>query len=157
MIVDVTHCAPGARAEVYAELGTEVPIVASHVGADELHPTVYNLKRHEIEHIAASGGAVGIIFMNYWLGHLEPDPVNLDAGLGNIWLTAKYIHDVTESWDHVMLGTDFDGFTDPPNDLRDSSQMPRVTEMLLRKDVSEEDVKKIIGGNAQRVLDLGWR
>ena len=102
--------------------------------------------------------------MNYWLGHLEADPVNLeadpvnlDAGLGNIWLTAKYIHDVTGSWDHVMLGTDFDGFTDPPNDLRDSSQMPRVTEMLLRKGVSEEDVKKIIGGNAQRVLDLGWR
>ncbi|MEK6253656.1 MAG: dipeptidase [Gemmatimonadales bacterium] len=157
MIVDVTHCTPGARAEVYAELGTDVPIVASHVGADELHPTVYNLKRHEIEHIAASGGAVGIIFMNYWLGHLEPDPVNLDAGLGNIWLTAKYIHDVTGGWDHVMLGTDFDGFTDPPNDLRDSSQMPRVTEMLFRNGVAEEDVRKILGGNAQRVLDLGWR
>ena len=84
--------------------------------------------------------------MNYWLGHLERDPVNLDAGLGNIWLTAKYVHDVTGSWDHVMLGTDFDGFTDPPDDLRDSSQMPRVTEMLFRKGVSEEDVKKIIGG-----------
>lgn len=157
MVVDVSHCTPQARDVVYARLGTDVPIVASHVGADELHRTVYNLKRDEIEHIAASGGAVGIIFMNYWLGHLEPDPADLDIGLGNIWRTASYIHDVTGNWDHVMLGTDFDGFTDPPDNAKDSSQMPRVTDMFLRKGVSEEDVKKIVGGNAQRVLDLGWR
>ena len=35
--------------------------------------------------------------------------------------------------------------------------MPRVTEMLFRNGVGEEDVRKILGGNAQRVLDLGWR
>lgn len=157
MVVDVSHCTPGARADVYAEIGTEAPIVASHVGADELHATVYNLKRYELERIAASGGAVGIIFMNYWLGHLESDPADLDIGLGNIWRTASYIHDVTGNWDHVMLGTDFDGFTDPPDDAKDSSRMPAITAMFLRKGVSEEDVKKIIGGNAQRVLELGWR
>jgi hypothetical protein len=35
--------------------------------------------------------------MNYWLGHLDPDSDNLDTGLGNIWLTAKYVHDGPES------------------------------------------------------------
>ena len=52
-----------------------------------------------------------------------------------------------------MLGTDFDGFPDPPDNVKDSSQM----DMFLRKGVSEEDVKKVVGGNAQRVLELGWR
>jgi microsomal dipeptidase-like Zn-dependent dipeptidase len=157
MVVDVSHCTPAARSEVYAEVGTDAPIVASHVGADELNSSVYNLKRYEIERIAESGGAVGVIFMNYWLGHLEPDPADLDIGLGNIWQTASYIHDVTGSWDHVMLGTDFDGFTDPPNNVKNSSELPRITHMFLRKGVSEEDTKKVLGGNAQRVLELGWR
>jgi microsomal dipeptidase-like Zn-dependent dipeptidase len=157
MVVDVSHCTPAARSEVYAEVGTDAPIVASHVGADELNSSDYNLKRYEIERIAATGGAIGVIFMNYWLADPGSDPSNQDLGLENIWRTASFIHDVTGNWDHVMLGTDFDGFTDPPNDVKDSSQMPRVTEYLLEKGVDEKDVKKVLGGNAQRVLELGWR
>ncbi len=56
-----------------------------------------------------------------------------------------------------MLGTDFDGFTDPPDDVEDASRMPDVTRMLLERGVSEADVQKILGGNAQRILETGWR
>ena len=69
----------------------------------------------------------------------------------------EHIHEVTGSWDHVVLGTDFDGFTDPPDDVQDASQVGKVTQMMLDKGVPEADVKKVLGGNAQRVLELGWR
>ncbi len=55
------------------------------------------------------------------------------------------------------MGTDFDGFTDPPDDVRDASHLGRVTAMLLDRGVPEPDVLKILGGNAQRVLEAGWR
>ena len=58
--------------------------------------------------------------------------------------------------DHVGIGTDFDGFADPPYDLHDASQMPRLTQRLLSDGHSEERVKKILGGNAWRVLREGW-
>jgi len=56
----------------------------------------------------------------------------------------------------VGLGTDFDGFTTPPEDLKDASEMPRLTQRLLVEGYGEERVKKILGGNALRVLREGW-
>ena len=61
------------------------------------------------------------------------------------------------SWDHITIGTDFDGFTDPPDDLQDASQVGKLTQMMLDRGVPEDDIKKVLGGNAQRVLELAWR
>lgn len=152
MIPDISHCTPEARAEIFAELNGALPIVATHVGAWELNPDPYNLNEEEIREIAKSGGAVGIIFMTYFLD--EADPKN---GKELLWKTIEHIRKVTNSWDHIMLGTDFDGFTDPPDDIRDSSQMGVLTELLLERGVPEADVLKILGGNAQRVLESGWK
>ena len=152
MIVDVTHCTLEAREAVYAELNAERPIMASHIGVARHNPDPYNLVDDEIREIARSGGAVGVIFMDYWL-----DSANPGTGLPAIWKTVEHIRTVTGSWDHIVLGTDFDGFTDPPDDVRDASQLGRVTKMLLERGVPEEAVKKILGGNARRVLHTGWR
>jgi membrane dipeptidase len=118
----------------------------------QLRNDPYNLTDDELREIAASGGAVGVIFMTYWLSPDEPK-----YGLEMIWKTIEHVHDVTGSWDHLMLGTDFDGFTDPPDDVRDASELPKVTQMLLDRGVAEDDVMKILGGNATRVLEVGWR
>jgi microsomal dipeptidase-like Zn-dependent dipeptidase len=152
MVVDVTHCTPAAREEIYAEMGRERPIVASHVGVARFRDDPYNLTDDEIREIAATGGAVGVIFLTYWLSAEHPGD-----GLPAIWRTLEHVHDLTGSWDHVMLGTDFDGFTDPPDDVRDASELGAVTRMLLERGVSEVDVMKILGGNAMRVLQRGWR
>lgn len=152
MIVDVTHCTPEAREAVYTEIDAERPIVASHVGVTRYNPDPYNLSDDEIREIARTGGVVGVILMNYWLDAARPR-----HGLPSVWKTIEHIHDVTGSWDHIALGSDFDGFTDPPDDVRDASQLGRFTAMLLERGVAEDDVKKVIGGNAQRVLQAGWR
>ena len=47
--------------------------------------------------------------------------------------------------DAVGLGTDFDGIPDPPAGLEDVSKLPRITEELLRRGHSEEDVRKVLG------------
>ena len=54
--------------------------------------------------------------------------------------------------DHVGLGSDFDG-ADMPDGLEDCSKLPKITEALLRKGYSEEDIRKILGGNILRVLE----
>ena len=152
ILVDVTHCTPEARQAVYREVSGSRPIVASHVGVQALRQDPYNLADEEIEEIARGGGAIGVIFMPYWLS-----PVREKTGLKSIWATLKHVHDVTGSWDHVMLGTDFDGFTDPPDDVRDASQLGAVTRMLFDRGLPEIEIKKILGGNALRVLRAGWR
>jgi membrane dipeptidase len=52
--------------------------------------------------------------------------------------------------DAVGLGTDFDGIPDPPEGLEDVSKLPRITEELLRRGHSEEEVRKFLGQNFLR-------
>ena len=153
MIVDVTHCTPDARAAVFAELGPSRPVVVTHVGVQRLNPDPYNLADDELREVARRRGVVGVIFMTYWLQHPHPPKDGVDL----IWRTLQHVRAVTGSFDHVAIGTDFDGFTDPPDDLRDASMLPALTGALLERGMAEADVKKVLGGNAQRVLAAGWR
>ena len=54
--------------------------------------------------------------------------------------------------DHVGLGSDFDGAT-MPEGMEDCSKIPKITEALLRKGYSEEDICKILGGNTLRIME----
>ncbi|HXY24165.1 MAG TPA: dipeptidase [Candidatus Acidoferrum sp.] len=53
--------------------------------------------------------------------------------------------------DHVGLGSDFDG-ANMPYGMEDASMLPKITEALLRKGYSEDDVKKILGENTLRLM-----
>ncbi len=53
--------------------------------------------------------------------------------------------------DHVGLGSDFDGTGLLPEGLMDVSFYPNIISALAKKGYSEEDIKKICGGNLIRV------
>jgi membrane dipeptidase len=150
VILDISHCTPPAREKIYEIVGTRRPIIASHVGAYEINPSPYNLKDWEMHKIAETGGVVGIIFMNYWLM-----PHETKRGLNFIARTIDHCINVA-GVEHVGIGTDFDGFTDPPDDCRDASELPRLTERLIAEDYTEDQIHKIWGDNALRVLREGW-
>jgi membrane dipeptidase len=54
--------------------------------------------------------------------------------------------------DHVGLGSDFDGAT-MPEGMEDCSKLPKITEALMRKGYSDDDIRKILGGNLLRVME----
>jgi membrane dipeptidase len=150
MLIDIAHCTPPARARIYDIVGNRAPLIASHVGAYEINPDPYNLKDWEMKKIAAGGGVIGVIFMNYWLM-----PRESSRGLNVISQTLRAFFN-TAGEDHVGLGTDFDGFTEPPADLLNAAQMPRLTQRLLAEEFSVEQVEKILGGNVLRAIRQGW-
>jgi len=53
--------------------------------------------------------------------------------------------------DHVGLGSDFDG-ANMPFGMEDAAKVPQITEALVRKGYSENDVRKILGENTLRVM-----
>ena len=53
--------------------------------------------------------------------------------------------------DHVGIGSDFDGISSAPTGLEDVSTYPNLIEELLRRGLSEPDVRKICGENLLRV------
>jgi membrane dipeptidase len=54
--------------------------------------------------------------------------------------------------DHVGLGGDLDGIDVTPQGLEDVSKYPALTAELLRRQWSDEDVKKLLGLNVLRVM-----
>ena len=53
---------------------------------------------------------------------------------------------------HVGLGSDFDGVSALPEGMEDVTHLPRIAQGLLDRGYSEDDVKKILGGNMMRVM-----
>jgi membrane dipeptidase len=153
MVPDVAHCTPVARQEIYELVANRVPVIASHNGVQSMNPEPYNLDETDVRAIAASGGVVGVIFMPHWLEKSDPGP-----GLDAIWRTMDTVRGWSGgTWEHVAIGTDFDGFTDPPYDCDCEAQLPVIREMLEAKGVSRDDAEAVLGGNALRVLRNGWR
>lgn len=54
--------------------------------------------------------------------------------------------------EHVGLGSDFDGAF-LPFGMEDCSKLPKITEALMRKGYSDEDIRRILGGNLLRVME----
>jgi membrane dipeptidase len=53
--------------------------------------------------------------------------------------------------DHVGIGSDFDGISSAPTGLEDVSSYPNLIEELLRRGLSDEDIRKLCGENLLRV------
>jgi membrane dipeptidase len=54
--------------------------------------------------------------------------------------------------DHVGLGSDYDGINAVPKQLEDVSCYPYITQELLNRGYSREDIHKVLGGNLLRAF-----
>jgi membrane dipeptidase len=78
----------------------------------------------------------------------------LDVDRGTVGDVVDHIEHIAEvgGVDAVGLGSDFDGMTMVPDGLEDVTGYPAITEELLRREWSEGDIHKVLGGNTRRVL-----
>jgi membrane dipeptidase len=54
--------------------------------------------------------------------------------------------------EYVGLGSDYDGVSMLPTQLEDVSSYPYITQGLMDRGYSEEDIQAILGGNLMRVF-----
>lgn len=94
-----------------------------------------------------------------------PDEQEYKAESAKWWkehpLPAGTIHDVVDHIDHLVkvagvdhvgIGSDYDGIETVPKQLEDVSTYPLITQALLDRGYSDDDIRKILSGNALRVL-----
>jgi membrane dipeptidase len=71
------------------------------------------------------------------------------------------VHDVVDHIEHIIqvagidnvgLGSDFDGISNVPRQLEDVSCYPYITQVLLNRGYSADDIRKVLGGNLLRVF-----
>src|SRR5207302_6085610 len=55
--------------------------------------------------------------------------------------------------DHVGLGSDFDGVSGAtPQGIDSAADLPKITQAMVDRGYSAEDIHKILGGNLRRLL-----
>jgi membrane dipeptidase len=138
MLVDLSHASKTTFFEAI-EL-TAYPPIVSHTGVRAVHDTWRNLDDDQIRAVAERDGVVGVMLAPPALGE-----VSLEEAVRHI----EHVIQVGGE-DAVAIGSDFDGYVDPPID---ASGLPALTELLLRKGLSEELVRRVLGENALRVLE----
>jgi len=153
MIIDLTHSTCPARNRVFDINNKHSPLVFSHVG---LCQNPYNPDKIEIKKIADCGGIIGILFLGYFLRCKELKFLKRDAVLDIVVETIKCIAHYG-GVNTVGIGTDLDSFSDPPDDLKDISEIPKLRDRLKQGGFNESDVELILGGNVLRVLKDGWK
>jgi len=141
VIVDLAHINRKGFMEACA-MAARPPIV-SHTGVLGAFAHWRNIDDEQLRAVASRGGVVGVIFCPRYLG---------GDGLGPVVRHLKHIVDVCGE-DAPALGSDWDGFIIPTQDLRDAAHLPLLTDALLEAGVGEEAIGKILCGNAMRVLE----
>ena len=153
IVVDLTHATPRARGDVLALPNPRRrPIVMSHVGVQALMDHPINPTDDEIRRLAGTGGVIGVIFYSHWLVSKHPRKPDV---LANVVATVDHLVRVGGE-ESVAFGSDFDGMTDPPDDLKEPARWPALLAALDQAGYSPTSIERFTGGNALRVLEAGW-
>ncbi|MFQ5743941.1 MAG: dipeptidase [Acidobacteriota bacterium] len=173
MAVDVSHC--GDRTTLDAIEVSEQPVLITHSNARALNAGHPRLKTDEmIEAMAAKGGVMGITGVRMFVRGKEP--TTIEDVLDHFDYVARLV-----GVEHVGLGSDsdLDGYDDmDPEELerlraaykdsygfRDKIDIEGVdhpkrvydlTEGLIRRGYTDEEIGLILGGNFQRALSQIW-
>jgi membrane dipeptidase len=59
----------------------------------------------------------------------------------------------TAGVDHVGLGSDFDGIPSSPVGMDSAADLPKITQALMARGYSADDMHKVLGGNLLRVFE----
>lgn len=172
MLIDVSHC--GDRTTLDAISLSSKPIAITHSNARALvdHPRV---KTDEaIKALAAKGGVMGITGVRNFVSMTEP--TTIVHMVNHIEHVAKLV-----GVDHVGIGSDADlhGYDDMPpaeyaklkaaykssyafRDKIDTDgfdhplKMYDLTEELIRRKFTNDEIESILGGNFHRLLKSTW-
>jgi len=179
MLVDLSHVSDGTMMDALRV--SKAPVMFSHSSARSISNHVRNVPDSILRLVTANGGIVMVNFNPGFVSEtvrLYEDSIATRtktlraAGVDTVALAdsakrwdknapratlqqvadhIEHVRDVA-GIDHVGLGSDFDGITSVPAGLENVSKFPDLVAELLKRGWKVEDVKKIVGLNALRVL-----
>ena len=143
MVFDVSHICDSNFWDVSDVM--KGPFIASHSNCRAIADITRNLTDDMIVALADHDGVMGLNFgAGFVLQGADPD-------VGHLVDHIDRVRDLV-GVKHVGLGSDFDGIGKTPVGLEDATGMPNITREMVRRDYSDEDILKVLGGNFMRVF-----
>lgn len=162
ILIDLSHMDPAAIRETFRILdeeldpGGNMPVVSTHAGF-RFGRQQYMHDKDTLLKIKKRGGVVGLIMAQHQLNDgIRRHAKSLDESLEVIFAHIDKIAEITKSYEHIALGSDFDGFIKPTMGELESIGDLEKLEAPLRKRYGA-DAERMMSGNALRVLRELWR
>lgn len=160
IIVDVSHITDNGFWDTLET--SEEPVIASHSNCRALCNHMRNLTDEMIKALVEKGGVIGVNYVPFFLKNIDYaklrennnkekkklESVTVETVIDHV----DHMVDVIGNTDHIGLGSDFDGVPMIAKGLDDASKLPNLTKALLNRGYSDEEIKKILGGNFFRVI-----
>src|SRR5437899_2790256 len=179
MLVDLSHVSDATMVDAIRV--SRAPVFYSHSSARALCNHVRNVPDSILKMVRANGGVVMVNFNPGFVSEAvrvyEDSMARRARALRAAGVDTTAVADSLKGWaargpkatlsqvadhiehirdvagvDAVGLGSDFDGITEVPVGLEDVSKFPDLLAELLRRGWSEQDIRKVAGLNALRVL-----
>ncbi len=151
MAIDVSHCGQKTSLDVIS--ASKKPVLITHSNCRALAPGVARCKPDEVIRAAARGGGVfGITSVRQFVR--DGGPATIENVLDHFDHAVKLV-----GVEHVGLGSDFDLDPHPTYDtpgLNHANRVYELTEGLLRRGYTNEQVSLMLGGNFERALREIW-
>lgn len=157
MVVDVSHINDEGFWDVM-ELASK-PVIASHSNCRALMDSMRNLTDSQIKALAEKGGVIGMNALNAFIGDKGTDQKRLTAP--DLVRHIDHIVQLT-GIGHVGLGFDFcdklENYLQMPSQLESydvingHQDLQSLTNSLICRGYSDEDILMILGGNFKRVF-----
>jgi len=162
MIIDLAHVSVQTMRDVLGAgktewTGSRAPVIFSHSSAYALCPHPRNVPDDVLALVQQTNSIVMVNFAPEFISCSASDNENglpdTDYEHATLAVVADHIMHIgtVAGFDHVGLGSDFDGIPKTPKGLEDVSKFPDLIAELLRRGVSDEDAGKVAGGNLLRV------
>jgi len=140
IIIDLAHSSPAVIDDVLS-ISTKT-IAISHSGVKGTCASVRNLSDGHIKGIAARGGVIGIAYFPHAI---------CGTTVKDITKAIRYVADLV-GVDYIGLGSDYDGAVKVPFATDD---LVYLTQGLIDENFTDEEIRKIMGGNVIRLLLKG--
>lgn len=110
MMIDLSHVSHETMRDTLRL--SKAPVIFSHTGAYALSKVLRFAPDDVLRETAEKGGVIMITFINRFLRPDDPDAATIHDVVDHIWHVAQ-----VAGWDHVGVGSDFDGTPVTPRGL----------------------------------------
>jgi membrane dipeptidase len=168
--VDLSHT--GVRTSFDAIEVSTLPCIVSHANCSTLHVSKRNLSDELIRAVAQRGGVIGLNgYPAFVAGKLAPTlddlidhMVHIDsiAGPGHVGLGLDYYQCSASTYDKYVSAGIWHPDTYPrppwnfPAGIEDPSTLDRLTQRLVQRDFTDDEIRGVLGENWMRVLNVIW-
>lgn len=127
---------------------TKAPVMFSHSNVKSVFDCPRNVNDRILDMIPANNGIIMVTFVPEHVAARRKD-AKLDMVIDHLFYIANRI-----GWDHVGLGSDFDGIASVIPGLEDVKSYPGLLKAILDRGATEEQLAKVAGENMLRVWTL---